>query len=258
MIKLQSTKTKQHVMLEVLILLALNFGLQILLGIGFYSIFSNLLISVLGTSIVLFILFIKGKLPLQNMFEFKSIDLNIFLFTPVLAIFTICINEVFYPFSSGLTNISEIFIGLLIIPLIEEIFFRGVIFKKLNERFSLRFSIILSSLFFSFFYGVHGIFMFFGGIGFYLAFLSRNGDSLINTFLSRYLYNGIIFLNIFLTSRSNQTTSVIYKTIMTPFKGEVKYNLGLSIAMSVIIFFYINIMRKIFTKKNHSFNQTNI
>ncbi|MGB6129928.1 MAG: CPBP family intramembrane glutamic endopeptidase [Psychrilyobacter sp.] len=117
-------------------------------------------------------------------------------------------------------NLTLIFI-ILLGPLCEEIFFRGIVFKVFEKNSKLT-VVVVSSMLFALDHGKVGIPILISGSSFYYGYVYMKTESLWNTIIIHVMNNGLV---VFLILTKSQLLV----------EGPLYYPLGLS---SVIISFY--------------------
>ena len=94
-------------------------------------------------------------------------------------------------------HVEHFFSILLISPLIEELYFRGILLSQLNKRFTYLFSILVSSLLFSF---IHFNILSFStllSLGISLSFLRIWFNSILIPIIGHIIFNSIMLYFIF-------------------------------------------------------------
>lgn len=120
-----------------------------------------------------------------------SFSLTVFLGIVVAVLMQIfsSYNEVAKTISSGTGTIYSLVSVVILIPICEEIIFRGVIFGYLKKRYNLVVSLIIQSLVFAFMHGniVQGIYTFILGLVLGIIYIYTN--SLYGSMLMHIIYN---------------------------------------------------------------------
>jgi membrane protease YdiL (CAAX protease family) len=152
----------------------------------------------------------KTKLPLLKIYRFEKFDIAIFisLLFLILGVGIICseidnISKYFFPMPEFIRNImkelvsngtSSIIALVILAPVIEELFFRGFILHGLLSQYSIKKSVLVSTLLFMLIhlnpYQFAGAFLF-GIISAYIFLATR---SLLPCILGHALYNALPFL----------------------------------------------------------------
>lgn len=129
------------------------------------------------------------KISLKNIYYISLFGLG---FNIIISVFIFFLDRIF-PNYTEISNqnfsMINLIYGIILIPICEEIFFRGIIFNFLKKNYSLTISIILQALFFGIAHGtiVQGIYTFIGGITLALAFLYS--DSILGSILLHIMFN---------------------------------------------------------------------
>lgn len=93
-------------------------------------------------------------------------------------------------FSSGLV-ISSLLVTALIVPLAEEIAFRGLFYGWLRARLPLAASVTISSLVFAFLHGIPFLFPIFALIGVLLALITEKSGSVLTAAITHGVFNAV-------------------------------------------------------------------
>lgn len=203
--------------------------------------------AVLVDTVAIFVLRRKFEIDLKK--QFRRIDLSIALlfFLLVFFIFSLIIpfvnpwqfisklsdNQlIFHSFNSELFssfsiyNGIDFFIGILIIPVVEEIIYRGIIFNQLLKRYSVGISIFVSSLLFALmhlrFAGIAYLFLY----GLLLSFAYYRTKSILTPIVLH------IFINLMAHLTKNQF-------IQLNSANSVKYFLFFIVATACAVLFFL-------------------
>lgn len=160
------------------------------------------IISLIADIIFVICLFIKGGSIKECKFNkinkkdclyisLLSFSLTVFLGIVVAVLMQIfpSYNEVAKTISSGTGTIYSLVSVVILIPICEEIIFRGVIFGYLKKRYNLVVSLIIQALAFAFMHGniVQGIYTFILGLVLGIIYIYTN--SLYGSMLMHIIYN---------------------------------------------------------------------
>ncbi|GKX67960.1 CPBP family intramembrane glutamic endopeptidase [Inconstantimicrobium mannanitabidum] len=154
--------------------------------------------------VVLFIFCIPTKASLLKRCNFKKCSIKKVLYTSLLvvgvamltAVFVGLATNIFFSYKnvsntieSSTTTVFQFFIVIVLAPIFEEIFFRGVIFYWLKNNFNIVFAIIVQALVFAIMHGniLQGIYTFFLGI--ILALINMYTGSLYGNIAGHCVFN---------------------------------------------------------------------
>lgn len=156
-----------------------------------------------------YLIFTKERLPLLKKINFKLLIMSLFLIL-LLSIFFAYFNPSFFlesyytnsfsfvlKFDSSLIekyDFYKLFRILFLLPILEEIFYRHILQKKLNKKLPLFFAIVISSLFFSLTHLDFDNFLGMTLIGIILGYIYNKTNNMAIPIL---IHIGINFLNIF-------------------------------------------------------------
>lgn len=204
-----------------------NFNQQILLEIG----------SISGFFVI--ILCIKTKYVLNITNLFNNIHLSLKLILPLLLIFLgiTILDFNFFIFISSFISIPDVFQGslwheilgsIILIPIIEELLFRGIILKGFLKRYSPIVAILLSALLFALFHGnvIQLLSVFIKGILFGILFFKTKSiypsifAHIINNLIVIVSSNFDYFVKCY-TVKSFTSLSLIFMSILSCFLGVI-------------------------------------
>lgn len=246
------------ILLNFVILFTLYFikDINFIKGFNFLNEYTIELIGNIITLILIFLIFLKinykikhniKEVLIKEYFNIKKIPkeeyFNIIILTIGLTILMMFLTNIltnFFPsyndVSNKLSTLKESVIllitGIILIPIWEEIFFRGIIFGYLRKNYNIKISIIVQALIFGFVHlnFVQGIYAFISGIVFALVYLYSN--SMLGNITMHIIYNllGIIILPFLSTIPINGIVWLIIGCVCTTFssvKFISKYNKNL-------------------------------
>lgn len=165
------------------------------------------IITLIGDIVMLLLLilfFLPTNESLLKRCNFKKCSLKKILYISLFAMGFAMLNSIFInlvseyfssyrmvsnALSAANTSIPQMVIIVIIIPIFEEIFFRGVIFSWLRKNFNIVFAIIVQALVFGIMHGniLQGIYAFV--IGIILALMNMYTDSLYGNIVTHCLFN---------------------------------------------------------------------
>lgn len=164
------------------------------------------------TFIISFYVFLICKGYFNNLFKVKIDFIKTIVISSASIVFALLISN-FQEYIFNLVNRElpydygiylsdyKIFFGLIFyaaLPAIfEEIFFRGLIFDKLKLIYSVKNTIIISSILFYLMHLIYGTFisiLYVLPLGFFLGYLRNRYNNLIYPIASHFFYNFIVFL----------------------------------------------------------------
>ncbi len=147
------------------------------------------------------------------------------------------------------TNIPELLswgvLAIFLVPLIEEIFWRGVVLQKWGIKWGVKAGILYSSLFFTLYHFRFNIIpLFIAGILYSILYLKTS--NLMNSILCHSLYNSYVVLfksvNYFSKSAVKKSTFMSirdYQDLMQPLLGQLVFLVAIS-APLLVYFIYKN------------------
>lgn len=187
----------------------------------------NTNVVVTGTIILTFcILFLMKRINLKEIFGKWNIEKESFFWGLnyfIANLFALFILQKIFPFfetKNHLVNkptiISMILLSL-IIPIVEEVFFRGIICNLLIKKYSPIMSIIISGVIFAFGHGSAGLIFLLTGSSFYFGYIYIKSNSLWNSIIVHIINNSIVSLISYYLSGNESTNDnslgVIYYII---------------------------------------------
>lgn len=190
------------------------------------------IISFVGTGLPIYIGFRKTHIKLKELFQWKKLDWHflipigilIFSFTMIvlqlihLIDYFLPIPDIFKEINQKLirNELLSFLIVVIVAPVMEEIFFRGLILNGFLKNYSIKKALIISSIFFA---AVHlnpwtFIIHFFMGI--FLGWIYIKTKNLIHSILFHAGFNSIPFIIIYFTNIKIQESSHVAEALFLP------------------------------------------